>query len=112
MDIIEAEYDNTGGNCWCMFAHVKNCEELGKGEAWLIGSVDCYGSPLIDFYATEKAREENEGQYADGYITWATVESKPWTLELWKEMFRYVFAHQNYALDIARGDYQTYIENL
>lgn len=116
MEIISAEYCNTGGNCYCMYAHVKNCEELGKdgADVWLIGSVDCYDVPIIDFYRTERGANDAYGESDADYITWANTDAKPWTIALWKEMFRYCMEHDygyNYR-DMAERDYALYVENL
>lgn len=116
MEIINAEYCNTGGNCYCMFAHVKNCEELGKDgeDFWLIGSVDCYDVPLVGFYRSERGANEAFGEDDEDYIGEANTDTAPWTIELWKEMFRYCMEH-DYGYNhraMAERDYALYVENL
>lgn len=95
--VVFAEYANTGGNCWCMFAEVANCREMGvndMGTIWLVGSLDAYTHPTINFYTTERGAYDCYGSGDEDYIGEADTKHDAWTLELWKEMFRYVIKNE------------------
>lgn len=115
MKVISAEYCNTGGNCYCMFAHVQGCEELGEDgkDFWLIGSVDCYDVPLLGFYRSERGADEAFGEGDADYIGECNTDTAPWTIELWKEMFQYCLEH-DYGYNhraVAEIDYQYLKDN-
>lgn len=115
--VVFAEYGNTGGNCWCMFAEVANCREMGINDMstiWLIGSVDCYDVPTINFYSTERGAYDGMGEDDEDYMGEADTERNPWTIELWKEMFRYAIENEKLKclVPFYENEYRTFIENL
>ena len=95
MKLVESRYWHSAGGMFVMWGKAE-APLIPGGFVWFCGSVNVDIDPIITFFKTEEARDDDD---ENGIIETRIGFDAEWVVELWKEAFRYAIANSESKTD-------------